>query len=167
MQKKLIIILFIFISAFFIYPVSTNAVSFNDIPGVVHVLEEEQKSNTNDNASIDNPGDLDLLDDYNKDQTCDGSDSILGNVNDENSVAWLLQQILNYIKILGPILVVVLSSIDFASVIVKGDDEAMAKAKKKLTHRLILAACLFFIPVFVEVILDMFGITSNATCGLS
>ena len=168
MQKRFIVILFIFISAFFIYPLKTNAVSFNDISGVRYVLvDDEPRSNTNENASIDNPGDLDLLDDYNKDQNCEGADSILGDPNDENSVAWLLQQLLNYIKIIGPIFVVVLSSIDFASVIVKGDDEAMAKAKKKLIHRLILAACLFFIPVFVEVILDMFGITANATCGLN
>ena len=60
-----------------------------------------------------------------------------------------------------------LSSIDFAGVVVKGDDDAMAKAKKKLVTRLILAACLFFIPVFVEAILDMFGITAEATCGLN
>ena len=59
------------------------------------------------------------LDDYNQDQNCSGGQSILGDPNDENSVAWLLQQILNYIRIIGPILVVVLSSVDFAVVIVK------------------------------------------------
>jgi len=78
-----------------------------------------------------------------------------------------LQHLLDYIKIIGPVLVIVLSSIDFASVIVKGDDEAMAKAKKKLTTRLILAACLFFIPMFVSVLLDLFGITANATCNFN
>lgn len=154
MRKKIIIILFVFISAFFIYPVSTNAVSINDVSSDIYLLE-------------DDPSELDLLDEYNKEQTCDGSDSLLGDPNDPNSVAWLLQEILNYIKIIGPIFVVVLSSIDFAGVVVKGDDEAMTKAKKKLTTRLILAACLFFVPVFVEVLLDLFGITSNATCGLN
>jgi len=153
-RKKIIIILFVFISAFFIYPVSTNAVSINDVSSDIYLLE-------------DDPSELDLLDEYNKEQTCEGSDSLLGDPNDPNSVAWLLQEILNYIKIIGPIFVVVLSSIDFAGVVVKGDDEAMTKAKKKLTTRLILAACLFFVPVFVEVLLDLFGITSNATCGLN
>ena len=61
---------------------------------------------------------------------------------------------------------VVLSSIDFAKVIIKSDDEAMAKAQKKLIIRLILAALLFFIPLLVEVMLDVFGFTSSATCGL-
>lgn len=169
MQKKLFLILLISISAFFMYPVMTNAVTFNDITDNIYLLEDENtpQSNTNENASLSNSEDLDLLDDYNKDQNCTGSDSLLGDPNDENSVAWLLQQLLNYIKILGPILVVVLSSIDFAGVVVKGDDDAMAKAKKKLVTRLILAACLFFIPVFVSAILDMFGITAEATCGIN
>ena len=170
MQKRFIIVLFIFItaiSAFLIYPVNANAVSFKDISDNIYLLEDDVQGNTRDNASLSDYDDIDLLNEYNKDQECTGDNSLLGNVNDENSVAWLLQQILNYIKILGPILVVILSSIDFASVVVKGDDEAMAKAKKKLITRLVLAACLFFIPVFVSAILDMFGITSNATCGLS
>jgi len=169
-QKKLIVSLFIFftaVSTFLLYPVDANAVTFSDISDYVFLLDEETQGNTKENASLSDPSDLDLLDDYNKDQNCTGSDSILGDPNDENSVAWLLQQALNYIKIIGPILVVVLSSIDFAGVVVKGDDDAMAKAKKKLVTRLILAAWLFFIPVFVEAILDMFGITAEATCGLN
>ena len=170
MQKRLIVILFVFITAisvFFMYPENANAVTFKDITSNIYLLEDEPTGNTRDNASLSDSDDIDLLEDYNKEQNCDGSDSLLGDVNDENSVAWLLQQVLNYIKIIGPILVVILSSIDFASVVVKGDDDSMAKAKKKLITRLVLAACLFFIPIFVSAILDIFGITSNATCGLS
>lgn len=94
-------------------------------------------------------------------------DSLLGDPGDPNSVAWLLQQVLDFIKIVGPILVIVLSSIDFAKVIIKSDDEAMAKAQKKLITRLILAALLFFIPMMVTVLLDLFGLTSASTCGLN
>ena len=75
--------------------------------------------------------------------------------------------ILNFIKILGPILVVLLSGVDFLIVIFKSDDEAMGKAQKKLAKRLVLAGLLFFIPLLVQVILGVFGITSNSTCGLS
>ena len=74
---------------------------------------------------------------YNQINECSGDDSMLGSVNDPNSVAWLLQQIFNYIKILGPLLVVVLSSVEFAKVIIQSDDEAMAKAQKKLITRII------------------------------
>lgn len=104
--------------------------------------------------------------DYNQEQDCDGEDgSLFGNPNDENSVAWLLQHILDFIKIAGPILVVVLSSIDFTKVIIKSDDDAMAKAQKKLGVRLILAILLFLVPVLVEAILDIFAFSSG-TCGL-
>ena len=97
----------------------------------------------------------------------DCEESLLGSVNDEDSVAWLVQQILDLIKVVGPILVVVLSSIDFLQVILKGDDEAMGKATKKLTTRLILAILLFLVPVLVEWLLDIFGITTSGICGLN
>ena len=93
--------------------------------------------------------------------------ALLGNPNDPNSVAWLLQQILNYIRIIGPILVVVLSSVDFAVVIVKNDDDSLGKAKKKLINRLLLVIALFLVPTLVSAILDIFGITGEGTCGIS
>lgn len=90
---------------------------------------------------------------------------ILGDPSDENSVAWLLNKIFDYVKIIGPILVVVLSSIDFLKVILNGDDDAMKKAQKKLGVRLILAALLFFIPLLVQAMLSWFGITGS-TAGI-
>ena len=103
------------------------------------------------------------LNSYNQDAECN---SILGSTEDEESVAWLLQQLLNYIKILGPILVVILSSLDFAKAIITSDDESMKKAEKKLAIRLVLAIALFLIPTLVSVLLDTFGITTDAICGL-
>ena len=105
------------------------------------------------------------LEGYNQTQSCEGG--LLGNVNDPNSVAGLLQKVLNYLKIIGPFLVVVMSGIDFAKVIVTSDDDGMKKAQKKLITRLILAASLFFLPDLVTVLLNIMGITSNVTCGLS
>lgn len=106
------------------------------------------------------------LDDYDQEQKCTGSESLLGDPNDEDSVAWLLQQILNYIKILGPMIVVIMSSIDFVRAIVQSDDEILVKAEKKLVIRLLLAASLFFIPLLVQVLLDIFGLQGDPTCGL-
>ena len=94
-------------------------------------------------------------------------DSLLGSTEDEESVAWLLQQVLNYVKILGPILVVILSSIDFAKSIIASDDENMKKAEKKLVVRLILAVALFLIPTLVSVLLNVFGITTDTICVLN
>lgn len=152
MKKKIIIIIMLFMSIFFFAPAKTEALTTNSSNSVVYTLDTE----------LD-----DIVEEYNQDQDCEGSsNSILGDPNDENSVAWLLQQILNFIKVVGPILVVILSSVDFLVVVVKSDDESMGKAKKKLIKRLILAALLFFIPTLVQVILDVFGMTSNTTCGI-
>lgn len=98
------------------------------------------------------------LNSYNQSTTCNG---ILGEPDNEESVAWLLQQILNYIKILGPILVVILSSMDFAKAIIASDDESMKKAEKKLMIRLVLAVALFLVPTLVSVMLNVLGYTAD------
>lgn len=153
MKKLLITIIFMMMSVVAFYPLEAKALSINDTISVsttIHSLNPK----------------TDIWNNEEETENCTGSNSILGDIEDEDSVAWLVQQILNYIKILGPILVVLLSSIDFISVIVKSDDEAMAKAQKKLILRLILAVLLFLIPTLVEAILQIFGITGNSTCGL-
>ena len=114
-------------------------------------------------------GDPDMdewLEDYNQNQNCTGDNSILGSVNDPNSVAYFLQIIFNWIKLIGPFIVVVMSGIDFAKVIVMGDDDGMKKAQSKLIIRLILAASLFFLPDLIGALLELFNITSSGICGL-
>lgn len=153
MKKIIITVFFVIATMFIVTPINTQALSIKDTAfSSVYVLDE----------NVDP-----WLGDTDQDQTCDGSqNSMLGDPEDPNSVAWLVQHIFNFIKIVGPILVVLLSSIDFAKVIIKSDDEAMAKAQKKLILRLILAGLLFVIPTLVNVILDVFGMTSTSTCGI-
>lgn len=146
MSKKLILFIYIFGILLAIVPIKASAIELHNVSDNIYVLAN--KTTTSQNVD------------------CDGSDSLLGNPEDENSVAWLLQQIFNFVKIVGPILVVVLSSIDYAKVIIQSDDESMGKANKKLMWRLILAALLFFIPLLIQVFLQMFGFTSDPTCGI-
>ena len=137
MKKKLIVFMCIITSLFCYSPINTNAKT-----NTINANYSTITTSNNVNMILD-------INDY------------LGNPSDNESVAWLLQTLLDYIKIIGPILVVVLSSADFIVIIVKGDDESMAKATKKLITRLILAALLFFIPTLVEVLLNIFGFSSN------
>ena len=152
MSKKLIFFLYIFSVLLAFIPLKVNAIELYDVTDNFYILVNNTTNRSNTTTS--------------QDMDCDGSNSILGNPEDENSVAWLLQQIFNFIKIVGPILVVVLSSIDYAKVIIQSDDESMGKANKKLMWRLILAALLFFIPLLIQVFLQMFGFTSDPTCGI-
>ena len=141
-MKKFIIV--ILLSFFAIIPFNTKALGF-EMVGEKHILANDQEVV----VSVDD---------------CNGG--LLGNPNDENSVAWLLQKIFDYTKVIGPILVVILSSIDFLKVIFNGDDDAMKKAQKKLGTRLVLALLLFFIPTIVQVLLSTFKIMGDPTCGI-
>lgn len=97
---------------------------------------------------------------------CTGDEGILGDVNNEDSVAWLLQKILNYMKILGPTIAIVMGSLDFAKAIIASDEESMKKSQKRFINRLIAAMLLFFVPLLVQIMLELFNITSNITCGI-
>lgn len=99
-------------------------------------------------------------------ESCGGENSILGNVNDPNSVAWLLQKALDYIRVIAPFLVLLLSSIEYLKVVFSSDDDSLAKAHKKLGVRLALAAALFVLPTLVSVLLNILGFTSHEICGL-
>lgn len=89
--------------------------------------------------------------------------SYLGNVEDEDSVAWLIQKILNYIRIVGPVIVLVLTSVDYLRALIQSDDETMAKINKKLGTRLVLIVLLFLIPTLVNVVLSLVGYDTTAT----
>lgn len=95
---------------------------------------------------------------------------VLGDpVNDEKSVANFLQKIFNYIKILGPILVVVLSSVDFTKVILSGSEDEMKKAQKNLGIRMLCAAGLYFIPNLIILIFNIIfggGFDFGSICGI-
>lgn len=158
-MKKLFVLITIICGVFFsITPVYAKNFHMNDFHHYIYLLDGEQNSGL---GSVDDSG-IDMSK-YNQDQTCEG---LLGDPDNPESVAWLVRELLNIAKVVGPLIVVVLSSIDFAKVIVTSDDEAMAKAGKKLAIRLVLAAALFFIPTLVTVLLDVFGITNDPTCGI-
>ena len=65
----------------------------------------------------------------------------------------LINDVLFFICILGVILVVVLGIMDFIKSIASSDDDAMAKAFKRLRNRLISVIILLILPVFVNFVL--------------
>ena len=151
MNKTMLFVISLVSILYVILPVNVNALpAFN---GDENTIVESKMVKDVDN----------WMNDYNQPQNCN---SLLGNPGDSNSVAWLIDKILSYLTIAGMALVVVLSSVDFAKVVMKGDDDAMAKATKKLITRLILAGLLFFVPTLTSTIFGLFGLTSDATCGI-
>lgn len=79
---------------------------------------------------------------------------------EEGHVGWMLKTILNYIRIIGPILVVLLSAIDFIKAVVGTDEKAMKEAQSKLVIRLVAAVLLFLVPTLVELLLSFINATT-------
>lgn len=106
------------------------------------------------------------IDQYNRSLKCS---DIIGSVSDEKSVAWYLQKILNYIKVIGALIIIVLSGLDFTQAIISSDQEKMKKAQNKLMIRIVAMIGLFLLPNLIQLIIGLFfgsGIT-DITCGLS
>lgn len=130
-----------------------------------YYLASNKKYCKNDLSSNDGQGEkaLNYNASFGEGEDCN---SILGNPTNPNSPAWLLKKLLDYLKILGPMIVLVMSSIDFIKALLASDDESMQKAYKKLITRLVLALLLFFIPELVELLLEIFGFMTDPLCGL-
>ena len=75
------------------------------------------------------------------------------------SFGYILNTILNYIKIIGPILVVLLSAVDFVRAVVGTDEKAMKEAQNKLVIRLVSAIGLFLVPTLVQLLLSFINIS--------
>lgn len=87
-------------------------------------------------------------------------------INEEGSVGWILNTLLGYIKIIGPILVVLLSSIDFIRAVLGYDEKAMKEAQRKLIIRLIAAIALFLLPTLIQLLLSFINVALDPECFL-
>ena len=92
------------------------------------------------------------------DAECTG---ILGNPEDDTSTAWLVQEVMGYIRIIGVVLVLILSSFDFTRAIIQNDAKFMARIKGHLLTRGLAILLLFMLPTIVYALLTAFGIYSS------
>lgn len=66
-----------------------------------------------------------------------------------------IQQIVNIIKIVVPILLIVLGTIDFGKAIFVNDEGEMKKSQTKFIKRLIIAVAFFLVPTLLTLILNI------------
>ncbi len=76
-----------------------------------------------------------------------------------------LQDIFDIMKYAGPVLCLVLSTMDFIKAAASQDKEALKKASQRSLKRLGLAMLLFFIPLLIDFLFPLFG--WNGTCGIN
>ncbi len=122
----------------------------NDYDNETEEAANRQTTPRTNNATTEN---------WNKEIECED----IFDFDDPGSVGWMLNTIFNYIKIIGPILVVLLSSIDFIKAVVGFDEKAMKEAQNKLIIRLVAAVALFLIPTLVQLLLSFIN---QASCYL-
>ena len=107
----------------------------------------------------------------------DGCNTLFGDKEDDGinkdpdknqtaSVAYFLQEIFNFIKYLGPALVVVFTIIEFAKAAAANDKDALLKAGKKTGVRIALALLLFFLPVLIDFVFEDV-LHWTGTCGIN
>ena len=77
------------------------------------------------------------------------------------SIWQFVGQLLFILKILIPIAIIILGSIDLGKAVVSSDDKAIKAATSKLLKRLVAGICIFFIPVIIKVVFSMIGTISD------
>ena len=77
-------------------------------------------------------------------------------------MAYVLQKVFNFMKILGPILVLVMTILDSVKAVTSGDKDELSKLLKKTAKRIIYAVLLFVFPTILNLILGW--VTVHGTC---
>lgn len=92
-------------------------------------------------------------------------ESILGYVNKKGDVAYYLQKIFNFMKFLGPILVICLIMMDSVKAVASGDKDALNKLLTSSAKRIIFAVLLFVFPTVLNLVLSW--ISTHGTCKIT
>lgn len=72
-----------------------------------------------------------------------------------------IRKIYTLLRFLVPIIIIVFSVIDFASVVISGENDKMEKAKNKFIKRLLIGIIILFIPIVLEILLKLIGILKS------
>lgn len=97
-------------------------------------------------------------------------DTLLGDKNDPKSIRYILDTILQYVRIIVPILIVLLGSLDLAKAVTSGKEDEMKKAQTTFIKRIIAGVLVFFVPVLVDIIMGLADVVwqglGYSSCGL-
>ena len=107
------------------------------------------------------------LSDYNKciEEQCG---DIFGDKDVEGSLAYLINKVLLYVRIIVPILIIVLGMLDLAKAVVASKEDEMRKAQKTFVKRIIIGVVVFFIPVLVNLLMSFADMIweNYSSCGI-
>ena len=76
-----------------------------------------------------------------------------------------IQMFFNIFQIIIPVLILILSAVDFIVAIAGSDDKKMKEATGKLVKRLLMAALFALLPALINLLLSWIN-TTYTTCGI-
>jgi hypothetical protein len=84
------------------------------------------------------------------------------------SIAYLVDSVLKYVRIIVPILIILLGTLDLSKAVIAGKEDEMRKAQTTFIQRLLLGVAVFFVPLVVNVVMQFADIvweeTGYASC---
>lgn len=119
---------------------------------------QEQTENTTKNlesiiSNMQNSANISIPNDNPVSNNCEGLiDDDLKNI---------IDIVLNVVRVAAPILLIILTAVDFGQIVISNDKDAMPKAISKAIKRAIAALVIFFIPFLVDLIIDWLNTYSD------
>ena len=94
---------------------------------------------------------------YNKDEavTCTTYEAIFGSKDDPESIRYMVDEVLIYVRIIVPILIIVLGMVDFGKAVLANKEDTMKKAQLDFAKRVFIGVAVFFVPVLVDLVMDL------------
>lgn len=126
------------------------------------------------NGSSENPGEAEdwgnQVGDQNPIQVADpseGCETIFKNSDGSfNEFGQFMQDLFTLIKFAAPVLVIALSTVDYAKALSAQNADEMKKAHGKFVKRLICGVAVFLLPFLLDLLFDIFGLYGLDTCGI-
>ena len=139
-MKKVVLIMFLILVGFAINVGFVNAAGTNT-NGTVEISAGAGKT---DNSGFER-----------SDSNC----GILGDPNDDQTIAFYLQQVFNIIRFVGPILVLLMTILDLVKITAEQkQDGELQKIGVKTLKRLIYAVILFMLPTLITTVFNFIGL---------
>lgn len=96
-----------------------------------------------------------------KELTCEDYESVFGSKDDPDSIRYMLESVLQYVRIIVPILIILFGTLDFGKAVIAGKEDAMKKAQTDFIKRVLIGVAVFFVPLLVDVVMDLAEIVWN------
>lgn len=167
-MKKNILFLIIFIVTIFGINTSVNAKSIHPNVSALNIIEYRFDDDDPKDATNAPGSNISSIETDTKDYTPSKSNCpiFVNSDGTTNQLYELVQEAFTFIKILTPILVGVLSLIDYIKAITSSNDDEVKKATQRTIKRLVIGILLFFLPFLLDLLFDIFGLTDVSRCGI-